>query len=457
MAPAAAQGAVIPAFERPPADDEELWYLVQALWGYEIPTRAVCPGHVAPFCAFADAFFGRNEMSVWHASRGLGGKSTLLALLGLTEQVVYGIDVTILGGSLVQSQRVHETMTKAWDWPAAPTDLLLTDPTKTTTRLRNGGQATALTASQTSVRGPHPVRLRLDECDEMDLAIFNAALGQPMGAKGVPPHVVMASTWHHPNGTMTEIMRRGDEVRWERGGWALNEWCYRESMAEGGWLTADEMARARRRVPSNMWLAEYELQRPAEESLAVLPDAVARAFDPLLGTCEGKENVTYEFLAPEPGAEYAHGCDWAKELDWTIIVTYRTDVMPWRLVAWERRGRRPWPEMVGCFDRRVQRYGGPACHDITGIGNVIDDYLAVPAEGVHMSGQTRTDLFNDYIVALEADKLRGGRISWAYAEHRWCRRQDLFGTGHPPDSFVAGAMAWYAGKQGVSQVLRLRY
>ena len=37
-----------------------------------------------------------------------------------------------------------------------------------------------LTASQKSVRGPHPPSLLLDEIDEMDLEIFDAALGQPM-------------------------------------------------------------------------------------------------------------------------------------------------------------------------------------------------------------------------------------------------------------------------------------
>jgi hypothetical protein len=35
-------------------------------------------------------------------------------------------------------------------------------------------------ASQASVRGPHPHRLRLDEVDEMALDIFDAAMGQTL-------------------------------------------------------------------------------------------------------------------------------------------------------------------------------------------------------------------------------------------------------------------------------------
>ena len=46
--------------DRPPKTDEELWYLVQALWGHKIPRTSVCTGHDAPFDAFATAYFNRE-------------------------------------------------------------------------------------------------------------------------------------------------------------------------------------------------------------------------------------------------------------------------------------------------------------------------------------------------------------------------------------------------------------
>ena len=82
-----------------PQNDAELWAYVAKTWGISIPRTAVCPDHVAPFTAFADAYFARDSMIVWEASRGLGGKSFMLSILGLTIACTRGGDVNILGGS----------------------------------------------------------------------------------------------------------------------------------------------------------------------------------------------------------------------------------------------------------------------------------------------------------------------------------------------------------------------
>ena len=55
---------------RLPADDDELWWTVFGLWGYRIPRVAVCPGHVSPFRAFADAYFARYPSMIWKAYAG---------------------------------------------------------------------------------------------------------------------------------------------------------------------------------------------------------------------------------------------------------------------------------------------------------------------------------------------------------------------------------------------------
>ena len=53
-----------------------------------------------------------------------------------------------------------------------------------------GNTITALTASQTSIRGAHPARLRLDEADEMRLPILEAAQGQTMDQGAVRAQTV---------------------------------------------------------------------------------------------------------------------------------------------------------------------------------------------------------------------------------------------------------------------------
>jgi hypothetical protein len=57
----------------------------------------VCPGHSTPWRAFCDAYFARTPVQVWVASRGFGGKSFLLSLLGLVEALTLGADTNLLG------------------------------------------------------------------------------------------------------------------------------------------------------------------------------------------------------------------------------------------------------------------------------------------------------------------------------------------------------------------------
>lgn len=442
--------------QRPPQDDDELWYLVDLMWGIRIPKVSVCPGHCAPFDAFADAYFARSPVSVWKASRGFGGKSFLLSTLTLTEAVVLNADVNLLGGSGAQSQNIHEHTARMWDWPGSPTHLLQGDPTKFVTVLNDGNVTSvikALMASQRSVRGPHPQRLRLDEIDEMELAIAEAAQGQPMekvkGGEMIESQTVMSSTHQYPDKTMTEMLKRAREK-----GWGVFEWCYRESMGtdtEPGWLRKTAVDRKRAEIPQHMWDTEYDLQEPSFAGRAIDTDAVERYF---VHNSKGPQYLggngeVLIFEKPEPNAKYCTGVDWAKEQDWTVVATFRTDVRPWRVVAWSRVNRLAWPVMVNIVHKRLNMYGGILVHDATGVGDVVDDMLEWPREyvkAIKLVGRERELIFNDYISAIENDELRSPRIEFPYGEHKYVTWEDLFGGGkknHPPDSFVAGAMAWH--------------
>jgi hypothetical protein len=435
----AAEGRVQYRFRLPLADEEALRLFLETAFGVKIPDVAVCPGHVSPWRAVTDAYFARQRVMVCKASRGFGGKSFLLAMLGLTEALTLKADVNILGGSGEQSRRVLGYMTRSWGYPSAPRHRLASDPLKRETRLTWGNSVQALMASQTSVRGPHVPRLRLDEVDEMEYAIFTAALGQTMSKGGVAAQTVISSTHHHPKGTMTEVLKLAAEKDWP-----VYEWCYRESLEPHGWLSAAELDAKRRDVPAAMFQVEYDLQEPSPEGRAMMPEAVAAMFDSRLGTFEGREGAYLEIEPPQPGASYKHGADWARSVDWTVIVTIRTDVTPARLVAFERLGRRPWPQMVGRFEARLQRYGGVACHDATGLGDVVDGYLTQPAAGIILVGRTRADLFSNYISTVEQGGLVAPMIRFLHAEHAYATIDDLYGARHPPDGFVAMALAWHA-------------
>lgn len=443
-------------FNRLPEDDEELWWTIRALWGYTIPRTKVCPTHTPPFQAVADAFFARHAMTIWKGSRGLAGKSRSLALLGLTEAALLGCEVSILGGSGAQSLNVHAATQSAWHWHAAPRGLLSQDPSRYYTYMKHGGSLQTLTASQNSVRGPHPPRLRMDEIDEMDLDILEAALGQPMEqqnylGKTVPTQTVMSSTHQYPDKTMNEMLKRAKEA-----GWPVYEWCYKDtSNPIDGWLKPEAVERTRSIIPEHMWRTEYDLQEPSFEGRAFDTDMVDAAFDPGMGVFAGDKPI----ISPqEQGAYYITAVDWAKEQDQTIIATYDSAQTPWVCVAWQRCNRQPWPMMVSKALSQWRHFGGKFVHDATGVGNVVEDLIREQAnyheskaiKGVVLShGRERQNLFSEYIACIEHGDMKYPRIEYAWAEHRYCTVDDLYGRGHPPDSVIVGALAWSMRKKKI--------
>lgn len=439
--------------QRWPQTDEELWWWVWATWGVRIPRHSVCPGHVSPFKAFADAYFARYPVCVWKASRGFGGKTQLLSILGMSELVSLGAFVTILGGSGAQSLRVHETMTEAWYHPGAPKNMLAKEPTKFDTFLVNGGKARTLMASTASVRGPHPQRMRLDEIDEMELNVLESAQGQPMRKKNqagvvLDTNTVMSSTHQYPEGTMTTILNRAQE-----NGWPVYEWCYKEtSNPIDGWLSPDEIERKKSEISAAMWSAEYDLQEPSFAGRAIEESAVERMFNPEFGVVPGDEGKYVQIAPPRDDRDYVTGVDWAKSRDYTVIWTWDATEEPWVTVAFERINRRPWPVMVGRLNERLRRYGGKVAHDATGLGSVVDDLIEIPrnvrprdVHAVVLAGRNRSDMINNYVSAVEKGLLSAPRIIWAYDEHRFATPDDLYNgssTSHLPDSIAAGALAW---------------
>ena len=192
---------------RGPRSDDELYELVKTLWGKTIPRHKVCAEHDAPFDAFAAAYFRRGSSILIHGSRGLSGKSVLMSILGLTVAAVRGSDVNIVGGSLNQSINIHNTIRDAWDYENAPS-YMVKEESATKIQLYNKAKIMPLTASQKSVRGPHPPTLLLDEIDEMDLPILDAALGQPLPQENwqgeiIRPQTTMSSTWQYPDKTFS--------------------------------------------------------------------------------------------------------------------------------------------------------------------------------------------------------------------------------------------------------------
>lgn len=446
------EAAPVFSLGRPPTTPDELWWTVKALWGVEIPRVQVCPDHTAPFDAFSEAYFG-NEFNwvLWYGSRGTG-KSYMLALLALTKAALLEINVTLLGGSMAQSQNIHEHVESLTQYKHAPRHAI-SSMIKTQITFSGGNWIRPLPASQKTVRGPHPQMTLLDEIDEMERKIYDAAMGQAMtkpNVRGVPVSemLVASSTWQNPVGTFSSVM---DEAL--KKGMPVRTWCYREQLKPHGWMDADFIERKRMSVPAEMFRVEYELGEPAGGSRAFDLDKLNQTFVDLeiVDERHAGNDDEWIFARPEPLGTYAAGADWAKEQDKTVIAIYRTDLKPRTLVYYRRFNRRPWPEMIEAFNRVVSEYQAMAAHDATGIGNVVHDLVDERVIKFVMSGKARTEMLTNYITAVERGKYRLARNSPAFDAHKGTTVEEVYNPGrwnaHLSDDVAAFALAHYAAER----------
>ncbi len=242
---------------------------------------------------------------VW-ASRG-GGKTFLGAVATLLDLLFkQGCEVRILGGSLEQSGRMHEHLRRLCEIPAVSAHIAGKSTAK---RLlfKNGSRAEILAQSETAVRGTRVQKVRCDEVDLFNPAVWRAAqlttrsLNES-GPWGTVVHgrIEALSTMNRPHGIMWDLVSEsvGGKAtrrlfRWgvvdalercparhacepcvlwpECGGRAK----LREADAAGH-VSVDDAAAMKARVSMEMWESEMLCLRPRRAG-AVIPEFDAAA------------------------------------------------------------------------------------------------------------------------------------------------------------------------------------
>lgn len=223
-----------------PQNPDELAAFVRDVLGARVASRALIDGNDGPLAYLVHAFFegrfalkpdgawvdyGRQgprppgDCVVW-ANRG-GGKTFLGAVATALDMIFKpGIEVRILGGSAEQSRRMHEHLRRMFEHERLER-LLDGRSTESRVRLRNGSRAEILAHSERSVRGVRVQKLRCDEVDLFDQALWDAAQLVTRTASPIPGPwgesvrgvVEVLSTMHVPMGMMWGIVKGSGRVR----------------------------------------------------------------------------------------------------------------------------------------------------------------------------------------------------------------------------------------------------
>src|SRR5262249_5201607 len=143
---------------RRPTNRQELERWVLAFTGVRVPGRAVCRGHSAPLDMFARQVLDRPALALWHGPRG-SGKSFLSAIdTHLASRFHPRHETRILGGSLAQSEQIHQALREAVLHGRGPTGESdagsIARLLKREGHYHNGSKVSILSASRTPGPGP---------------------------------------------------------------------------------------------------------------------------------------------------------------------------------------------------------------------------------------------------------------------------------------------------------------
>jgi hypothetical protein len=267
---------------------DELLDFIEAFWKLRVPRVQVCPEHTPPAQYVVDSFFEKVQDSVCWANRG-GGKTLLGALSTWLDTVFKTHCATkILGGSLEQSKKMYQHLTGEGDGWGLVTDdfryLLRGEMLAGQTTLINKSNINILTASSKSVRGPHPQKLKLDEIDEFDDRIYEAALLIPKTKHDINASVQIYSTMHKAYGLMNRVITEAAQS-----GYKIYKWCVFDIMEKcvgrecsecelwedcqgkarqaDGFYGIEDAISEKRKVSRDTWLCEMLCFQPSQEGL----------------------------------------------------------------------------------------------------------------------------------------------------------------------------------------------
>ncbi len=278
-----------------PRDDQALHDWIRQNLNVNIARTPMLDGCSAPFDYIRHAFFDDGpspDCIVW-ANRG-GGKTYLGALATALDLAFKpGIEVRIIGGSLEQSRRMHAHLRAFFDTDALRS-LVKGRITDRRIRTTNGGAVELMAQSQTSVRGTRVQRVRCDEVELFDPAIWEAVQlttrSKDCSGRLVRAGIECLSTMHVPHGLMHRLVREGGrrifrwgvmdvlekcDDRYECAACPLLPECDKraKTKADGHVSIADAMA-MKARVSAAAWESEMLCLRPSRTD-AALPE-----FDP---------------------------------------------------------------------------------------------------------------------------------------------------------------------------------
>lgn len=260
-----------------------------------------------------------------------------------------------------------------------------------TLRLKHGAEITVRTAAREGIylRGHKFDRVIVDEADYLSERLIDEVVRMTLADVG--GQLVLVSTPRARRGLVYRELQRGLAG-------VPTVYAQTGPTWENPHVDHEYIRSLRDRMTAAAWQREVEGVY-ADDDAAVFGWAHIQA---------AYEEATWTLPEqPQQGKRYCQGVDLAKAEDWTVHTVLDATQKPYRLVAFERYQRQPWPVVAARIREVHRRYG---CHqtliDATGVGDAVLDEVRDVAQGFVFTQRSKLDLLSGLQVALEKRELR---------------------------------------------------
>lgn len=205
--------------------EKNLHQEIQKLTGINIPQKAICPGHNAPFEFVADSYFEKTNNCIVIAPRS-GGKTINSAALEFMEAKTKPvIEIAHLGAIYPQAQRAYKYIQK-WGRKVLGE---LERSIQSETIFRNGALIEVLVGTISGVNSPHPHKATIDEFELLPWEVFEEAGSMPKSGHGYKAAMRLLTTRKKANGNAQKMV-----AEHKQRGFKLYTWCIFEVMTPCG-------------------------------------------------------------------------------------------------------------------------------------------------------------------------------------------------------------------------------
>lgn len=171
-----------------------------------IPRKAICPDHQAPFEFICAAFFELHDVILALANRN-GGKTLDFAILAILDALAQeDCEGANFGAIERQAMRCYGYIKRFLEQEP---EFLKTVKGKITlgrTEFQNKSWLQVLVATIAGVNSPHPQKLKADEVELIAWPIMQEALSMPNSKDGIKATTVLGSTRKYAHGPMQRLI-----------------------------------------------------------------------------------------------------------------------------------------------------------------------------------------------------------------------------------------------------------